>query len=310
MLVFFWTDILIYVLVVVAAVFAMYARRHEHLRGPWHEVARSGVAMGALVVLAFYVVIGLLDSIHFRENIEGEGVSGPRYTGKVVSVLDHLVGPLRLQRERTYSAPFATHAYSKESVELGDGRTVREYPKLIYGGAHLSTPDQRGVDILQRTVLGGAKGVLIWVVVFTAIVVLHARRRGTTVARATKALLDRQSKVRWRSALFTLLVMSVLGFVLAELAIKYHVFGTDKVGEDVFYQSVKSIRTGLVIGTLTTLIMLPFAILRLIGLGAVRRRYPVCLYHLEFHSRRIVDRRRDLDAAGVSRQSRGGFRQS
>ena len=40
----------------------------------------------------------------------------------------------------------------------------------------------------------------------------------------------------------------------------YHVFGTDKVGEDVFYQAIKSIRTGLVLGTLTTLIMLPLAI--------------------------------------------------
>ena len=32
------------------------------------------------------------------------------------------------------------------------------------------------------------------------------------------------------------------------------------MGEDVFYQAVKSIRTGLVLGTLTTLIMLPMAI--------------------------------------------------
>ncbi len=37
-------------------------------------------------------------------------------------------------------------------------------------------------------------------------------------------------------------------------------FGTDKVGQDVLYQSLKSIRTGLLIGTLTTLVMLPFAI--------------------------------------------------
>jgi peptide/nickel transport system permease protein len=40
----------------------------------------------------------------------------------------------------------------------------------------------------------------------------------------------------------------------------YHILGTDKVGQDVFYLSLKSIRTGLVIGTLTTLMMLPFAL--------------------------------------------------
>ncbi len=41
----------------------------------------------------------------------------------------------------------------------------------------------------------------------------------------------------------------------------YHLFGTDKVGLDVFYRALKGIRTGILIGTLTTLIMLPFAIM-------------------------------------------------
>jgi peptide/nickel transport system permease protein len=54
-----------------------------------------------------------------------------------------------------------------------------------------------------------------------------------------------------------ILIMAVL-FTLGQ---KYHVFGTDKVGQDVFYLSLKSIRTGLVIGTLTTLVLLPFALL-------------------------------------------------
>lgn len=39
-----------------------------------------------------------------------------------------------------------------------------------------------------------------------------------------------------------------------------HPLGTDKVGRDVLYSALKSIRTGLIIGTLTTLITLPFAI--------------------------------------------------
>jgi len=41
----------------------------------------------------------------------------------------------------------------------------------------------------------------------------------------------------------------------------YHMLGTDKTGQDVFYTALKSIRTGLIIGTLTTLIVTPFAIL-------------------------------------------------
>jgi peptide/nickel transport system permease protein len=44
------------------------------------------------------------------------------------------------------------------------------------------------------------------------------------------------------------------------LSYHYHVLGTDKVGGDVFYQSLKSIRTGVLIGILTTLVMLPVSI--------------------------------------------------
>lgn len=40
-----------------------------------------------------------------------------------------------------------------------------------------------------------------------------------------------------------------------------HLMGTDRVGMDVFYQGLKSIRTGMIIGLLTTLLAVPFAIL-------------------------------------------------
>lgn len=46
-------------------------------------------------------------------------------------------------------------------------------------------------------------------------------------------------------------------------AVRYypHLLGTDKIGQDVFYETIKSIRTGLIIGTLTTLVILPFAVI-------------------------------------------------
>jgi peptide/nickel transport system permease protein len=70
-----------------------------------------------------------------------------------------------------------------------------------------------------------------------------------------------------------LLALGVIMILIAaaiNLAGQYHVFGTDKVGQDVFYETLKSIRTGLVIGTLTTLIMLPFAVLLGIAAGYFR----------------------------------------
>jgi peptide/nickel transport system permease protein len=50
---------------------------------------------------------------------------------------------------------------------------------------------------------------------------------------------------------------------LLSLAQHYHVFGTDRTGNDVFYQALKSIRTAFVIGTLATVATLPLAV----GLG-------------------------------------------
>jgi peptide/nickel transport system permease protein len=61
----------------------------------------------------------------------------------------------------------------------------------------------------------------------------------------------------------TLLLVCLVAGSLIALAPHYHVLGTDKVGQDVLYLALKSVRTGLLIGTLTTLVMLPLAL----GLG-------------------------------------------
>lgn len=40
-----------------------------------------------------------------------------------------------------------------------------------------------------------------------------------------------------------------------------HILGTDRIGTDVLYLSLKSVRTGIIVGLLTTLIAIPFALL-------------------------------------------------
>jgi peptide/nickel transport system permease protein len=257
-LVALWTDVLIFLLLAVAMAFAVYARRQEHLSAPWREVARSRVAMGALVILAAYATIGLLDSVHFRKLLPAEPEQPARYSADVQSVLDVLLGPLKVRTEKTYSAPFATQLLVKETLELPGGGRERAWVRLQHGGRHLddeATGHAR--DISERAALGAVKGLAVWMLMIAAVAFasksslrsLWAERRGT----------------RWRAALLTLAVLLVLGGVLAEWSGAYHVFGTDKVGRDVLYQALKSVRTGLIIGTLTTLVMLPFAL----ALGAM-----------------------------------------
>ncbi len=255
-----WTDALIYLLLVVVALLVRHVRRHEHLVAPWRKVARSASGMAAATVLALFIAIGLSDSVHYRPAIEvrdGRTI----YAVEVLSLFDKLVGKLRTQKAKTYSAPLATHRYSKETIELPDGRQVRDYPRLTYGGAHLADPaTQWGPDIARRCLYGIAGGALIWLVAAALLCALLARRSAQDTGRVWRALWRGETEIPWRAILITLAVMLAVGGTLVALAAKYHVFGTDKVGQDVFYQALKSIRTGLVIGTLTTLVMLPFAL--------------------------------------------------
>ncbi len=258
-----WTDALIYVLLMLTAVAIWYTSRHQHLSQPWRRVARSRTGQAAMVVLLCYATIGMLDTLHFNPQAGKDEHGRPIYSTEVLSLFDQLAGPLRTQREKTYSAPFAIHLFGKETIEQADGTTRRDYPRLTHGGAHLGEDGVgRGMDILTRGVTGGIKGVLLWLVLLLA---LSRLDRGRLVR-----LFRGELHNPWHVAAWTALVIAVVAGACWEWAGYYHILGTDKVGEDVFFQALKSIRTGLVIGTLTTLVMLPAAILLGIMAGYFR----------------------------------------
>ncbi|MFQ5588678.1 MAG: ABC transporter permease, partial [Nitrospiria bacterium] len=136
-----WTDRLIYLLLALVTGFAVYAFRKEHLLAPWRQIRRRPLAMSALVLLVFYVAIGLLDSVHFRRQLPAtEAGQEVQYDPEVLSLLDVVLGRLKTNVERTYSAPLAAHAFNKETVEGPGGTRQRVFPRLKYGGAHLNDP--------------------------------------------------------------------------------------------------------------------------------------------------------------------------
>ncbi|OYY94051.1 MAG: hypothetical protein B7Y41_08955 [Hydrogenophilales bacterium 28-61-23] len=169
-----WSDALILLLLLTVAALVWLARKNDTFRAPWRQVMASRMGSATALILAVYAGIGLLDSMHYVERLPSAPGQQAQYSGEVFSALDALLKPLRVNVEKTYSAPLATHLYAKETVQGPDGVERRDYPPLKHPGSHL--------------------------------------------------------------------------------------LGTDKVGQDVLYLSLKSIRTGLLIGTLTTLIMLPFAL--------------------------------------------------
>ncbi len=259
-----WTDALIYLLLAVVIAFVMIARRREYLRAPWREVMRSKMAMGCMVVLLAYFTLGLLDSLHFRPALPGAAASDGRvdYSTEVLSVLDVIVTPLRTRTEKTYSAPFAAHLYAKETVTRADGAQVREFPRLRFGGAHLQDPAaERGRDILLHSLRALMAGGVIWLLLSVLLIALLARRAKTPFRLMLNNVVRGRTDIPWHVMLCTLGAIILLTTWIAALSGYYHILGTDKVGHDVFYAALKSIRTGLVIGTLTTLITLPFAML-------------------------------------------------
>ena len=268
-----WTDALVYLLVAGLLIFAWHVRRNEHLLVPWRRVTHSASGMSALTVLAFFIAIGLLDTVHLRPSIENSrgGTSETVYSVEVLSLLDLIATPLRTRMEKTYSAPFAAHLYAKETVDVGDGGQAREFPRLKYGGAHLQDPDtERAADVMERAVMGGAAGLILWSLAVISLSAFLGRHDGKGLHSALSAICRGNTAVPWRAICITLALMLLLSGAALALSGYYHIFGTDKVGQDVFYQSLKGIRTGLVIGTLTTLMMLPFALLLGITAGYFR----------------------------------------
>jgi peptide/nickel transport system permease protein len=256
-----WTDGPVWLLVAITIAYFAYVRRHEHLAAPWRRVRRSTAGMMALVVLLAFVVVGLLDSLHFRPRLEGADRKGDAvYSTEVLSLLDVLVLPLKTRNERTYSAPLATRAYSKETIELPGGGVTREFPRLRYGGAHLQDEADHVQDILVTALRGAVLALAGWCLAAWLATAGIARGRRATLTGTWTAIRRRHTEVPWLAIFLTVLAVLLIVVPAGLLSAKYHVFGTDKVGQDVLYLSLKSIRTGLVIGTLTTLVMLPFAV--------------------------------------------------
>ena len=241
--VFLATDVLLWLLVAAAAGYGWYCSRKPHLAAPWARVFRSKAAVMSTVLLACFLVIGLADSFHFRQRLEGASADQRAYSPEVLSVLDLSLRHLRERREKTYSAPLATRLYAKELIEV-DGRPLREFPRLQHGGAHLDDEGEKLRDVFARIGTG----------------LLGASLAAILAGLAVRRLRRRRPEVPWRAAGATLVVIFALLLPAWLLSFKYHVLGTDKVGQDILYLALKSVRVSIVIGTLTTLVLLPIGV--------------------------------------------------
>ena len=78
----------------------------------------------------------------------------------------------------------------------------------------------------------------------------------------------------------TFVLLCMAAGALIGLSTGYHALGTDRIGNDVLWQALKSIRTALVIGSLTTLAMLPPAIVFGISAGYFKGKVDDAIQYL------------------------------
>ena len=272
-----WSDALIWLLVLTGIALGCSSWKNPPSRAAWQRLGASRPGMAAATLLAAFLAIGLIDSLHYRPRL-ADSESGQRvYAVEVLSLLDALAAPLRLRHEKTYSAPLATRAYAKETMEIPTAsglRSVRDFPRLKHGGAHLGENEAgRDADLLKRTLAAMALALLLFAALSLG-VVSGNRRQGTgnrnnarffCLLSSFKQSWRGETGFAWNAVLGTVGVLLSISLPILALCGDYHVFGTDKVGQDVFYQILKSVRTALVIGLLTTLVTLPLAI----GLGTL-----------------------------------------
>lgn len=254
------TDWILWVLFALGVCYAWWAHKRRHLREAWAYVFTRPLGMMAIVILSFYVVIGLLDSIHLEFTTTNQ--QQQQTSSTIKSVLDLIVDPLGQEHEKTYSAPFATHLHNKSIITLPDGKEVRGFARLKYGGEFLQNPvEEKTRDIFIRCLIGLSSGLASYLLLLSILIGIHSIKSKSSYMRQLRHIISGQSVFAWRSFYMTFGILWLIIWMAAFIATQYHVLGTDKVGRDVLYESINSIRTGLLIGTLATLFMLPFALL-------------------------------------------------
>lgn len=239
---FLWTDECFLSVLVISIILIIRGLRKEHIRRAFLTIFKNPIAVSAAIILLFFLVIAVLDSIH---------LTTPN------SLLDSVLSPLGDKYEKTYSAPLALTLYSSEMVFV-KGHAEQTYPRLTYPPSSIKNDDDKWHLVM---------GVIGKAILISALFVVCFWMGVIVCRRFVHGIIDFSVNGPKASALITLLICSAIALGSYWLSRDLHILGTGKIGQDIFYYAVKSIRTGLVIGMLTTLFMMPLALLLGIAAG-------------------------------------------
>ncbi|ETO93508.1 ABC transporter permease [Legionella oakridgensis] len=243
-----WTDECFLLVLLLSAAVWMKSMRKMHVRRAFQRIFKQPIAVSAAIILMFFLIIAVMDSLHYKTADEHQ----PK------SLLDRILAPLGDDYEKTYSAPMSLTLYATETIMV-DGQVEQIYPRLKYPPKTLQDDKDIWHQLVEPILLITVALALAMVAAFWAIMIavrtFYTGKLSFTISRAEM------------SALVTLFICCTLMIAGYWLSRYLHVLGTGKIGQDIFFYAVKSIRTGLVIGILTTLFMMPLALILGIAAG-------------------------------------------
>ncbi|HBQ44672.1 MAG TPA: peptide ABC transporter permease [Thiomicrospira sp.] len=243
-----WTDMMIWGVMLMLAIWGVQVTKSAQAKQKWQLFFQSKVAMISAIILVYYLIIALLDSFQLKS------AQGGMQTG-----LDFILNHLVQATERTYSAPFATNEFNKSLEISSDGVSSQVYLPLQH-----VIPE---TSILLQTFYALINTVIIASLLFLSHLIYLKTNYQTSLKNICRKILKSQTKLPWLTAYITVFLLILFSAWIYQLSHFYHVMGTDKVGEDVIYTAIKSIRTGVLIGVLSTIVALPIALVLGISAG-------------------------------------------
>lgn len=244
-----WTDKCFLTLLFLGLIIILISLRKQHIRLSFSIILHRPVAVSASIILLVFLTIGVLDSIHYRSVQQG--------SENAESILDNILSPIGAVYEKTYSAPLSLNLFVAQT-ELVNGVMQQVYPRLNYLPAAIKT-DADKMQVIKTTLKRAAMyGVSVSLFGWLFAVFVTWRLKSRLVLVLNSSLIS------------AILTVGVLAFVLLLsfwLSRSFHLLGTGQIGQDIFYFTMKSVRTGLMVGLLTTLFMLPLALFLGIGAG-------------------------------------------
>lgn len=238
---FLWTDKCFLTLLTLSTIVILFSLRKQHIRRSFSLILHRPIAVSAGIILMFLISVGVLDSIHLSTSSNA--------TETATTVLDKILSPINEITEKTYSAPLALRQYMSETT-LVNGVVTQVYPLLAYPVKSAKTEEDKQ-KIIHKTFVDALKCSIATALFIGAVIFMVRRMRKLRPIILTSTSL---------SVLITLSIIVFFAVLGYELSRTFHVFGTGQIGQDIFYYTIKSIRTGLVIGLLTTLFMMPLAL--------------------------------------------------